>query len=224
MKNNNEFLEEYTQIPDKQAIRKFIWTLVILVNVFNYGGLSYYQDSVLNMSIPNSILTLLIAIISIFDLGSLIFYIFPKQLDKITWLYTAIAFTGTSIFNFFISSLVFLHELNIPMSYLIVVISLLIYILVITAIIFNIKNKFKNVYNKKHVNKVFVGIFSSLCISLGIILSKQTEFNNIGFAISQLVMAYLLILPCSGFHKFYLIIKNKDKYNNHELSSNPLKK
>ena len=77
MNNKNEFIKKYTQIPGIQVIKKFISGSVIFVNIFNYCAFYFYNDSVSN-SIPSSIITLLIAIILIFDLYSLIFYIFPK--------------------------------------------------------------------------------------------------------------------------------------------------
>jgi len=206
MKNNNSFIKAYTQIPDKQSIRASITSSVIFVNILNYVIFSTYQKNVSNAFTLNPILlNTLIGLVFIFDLFSLIYYVFPKQLDKLIFLYTAIAFTGTSFFCLFISSLVFLES---PMSYLIIVINLLIYILIIIGVIFNIRNKFKNGYtNKKPLNKALVGMITSLCIAIGMILARQTQSNDVIFAILILIMACILILPCSGFHKFYLIIK-----------------
>ena len=208
MKNNNEFIELYTKIPPKKDIRTFIMGTTVSADVFNYCVL-YLYNSLSCPPIPNFILTFLKHIMICFSLFSAIFFIFPIKMNKLTYLYTAIAFTGTSIFDFYIASQVFLNELDSPISYLIIIICILIYILIFAAVIINIKNKMKKGYVKNKPNIPFAKTFSALCISVGIILAKQTELKDIPFAITLLVVSYILIPTYSGFHKFYLIVKKK---------------
>jgi ABC-type Mn2+/Zn2+ transport system permease subunit len=79
-------------------------------------------------------------------------------------------------------------------------------------VIFNIKSKIKNGYRKRRVNTALAVTIGSICISIGILLSKQTHLKSIPFAIILLVLAYSLIPTISGFHKFYLIFKDRDKH------------
>lgn len=209
MKNNNQFIKNYTYLPKQSEIKKIVIYIAAFVDIWIYCGAHVYHDTAPNSFIPNYIKVLLIAAIFIFDIFALILLFFSKQMFKLIYLYTAIAFTGSSIFSFFISSLIFLHELDRMASYLIIEISFLIFILIIIAVILNIRNKVENGYKKPQVNRVLIGLISFLCITIGIVLLRQTKIRNTPFAIVSLVMAYALIPTGSGFHKFYLIIKSK---------------
>ena len=210
MKNKNEFAERYTQTPDKKGTRKFVRAIVLFANIYNYLILYSYYEGVLNLSIPKTSLFTFVQIIVIFDLCSLLLYIFPDELNKLTGLYGAITFTVSSIMYFFISCKVFLYELNDDAAHLIIGISLLLYIIIMAAVIINIKNKFKSNYNRKSANKTLGAIIIALCISIGIILSKQTKLNCSYFALALLISAYCTEPAISGFHKFYLLIKGKE--------------
>ena len=97
------------------------------------------------------------------------------------------------------------------MAYLTIGIIILVYILIIVAIVFNIINKFKNGYNRKRINKTLARTITSLGIFIGITMPKQPELNSIPFAIIMLVTSYLFLPTISGFHQFYLVMKNKKK-------------
>ncbi|MBL4936940.1 hypothetical protein JK636_14395 [Clostridium sp. YIM B02515] len=211
MNTKNEFLKEYTKIPEKKEIRTSILAIAVFTIVCGYMAMKSYYDAVPNSVIPSFIINLLNVIIISFELFSLIFYIFAERMNKLIYLYTSVGFTGSSIFFFIVSSLIFLSRLDSPLSYVTICICLLIYLLIIAAVVLNIRNKIKRAHKKNQLNKALAGAISSLCISLGIILSKQPGLNGIPSEIILLVLAYLLIPTCSGFHKFYLIIKNRDK-------------
>jgi len=211
MKRKNEFLKYYTEVPDKKGIRKLIRAIVLFMNVFNYAVLYCYYDGVLNLPTSHSITFSYVQILIIFDLLSVLFYIFPNELSKFTYLYSALSFYGSSIMYLFMSFGAFRCELNEETTDLIIGISLLLYIIIMAAVILNIKNKIENSYNRKSVNMMFGITISALAISIGMILSKQTKLNFSYFALVLLMSAYLLEPTVSGFHKFYLLIKGKDK-------------
>lgn len=201
-----KFLKDYTQIPDNKNIRRFIRVIFLLINYFNIAIFINY-----NHFISTSLTTFLTVIILTFDLFSIVLYIFPEQMNKLIYLYTAIAFSGSSIFYLFISSLIFQQELDKSVAFLIIGLSLLTYTIIIAAVIFNIRNKIKSTYTKRYINKLLAGIIAAPCISMGIIIAKQTDIGDLPFAIGLLLMAYLLTPAISGFHRFYLIVRNKEK-------------
>lgn len=189
MKNKNELYKTYTEMPEKKNIRTFILAIAVFVNVCGYCSMKAYYGFVSNSTVSSSTITFLNALIIYFNLFSPIFYIFPIQLNKLIYLYTAIAFTGSSIFYFFISSLIFLSELDSSLCYLIIGICLFIYILIASAVIFNIKSKIKNGYRKRRVNTALAVTIGSICILIGILLSKQThlKFHQIVLQITMQV-------------------------------------
>jgi len=85
MKNKNEFLKEYTKLPTKEDIRRFILGITVFVNVCGYCVIGLYGQIIPYSTIPNFIITLLKGITLGFDLFSVIFYVFPIKMNKLTY-------------------------------------------------------------------------------------------------------------------------------------------
>lgn len=202
----NKFVETYTRIPKTTDIRTYIGAIALFINFFNYVVAIACQRFIPNSYICSYFITTVLTYILLsFDLFSLAFFLFAEKWEKIIYLYTAVSFTASSLFYLFIGCLTFFYNHILTIT---IVIVLLMYILIIIAIIFNIVNKFKNKYNKKPINKALAGTITSLCILIGTTIPKQLELKGVPFAIIMLLLAYLLLPMISGFHKFYLIMKN----------------
>lgn len=206
MNNKNNFLKRYTSLPDTKGTRNFIGAGVALVSIMNPCMLVLFNKQ--GYHIESQILKYLFIIsVIVFDLFSLIFYIMPNKLKKATYLYTAIAFIGSSIFYMFIAINIILNEIDGSSSYIIIFIALLIYGSIVLAVIVNIKNKIRSNYNKKPNEKLIV-IISSLGVAVGMIAAKKIDLDGTNLAIMLMVLAYALIPTISGFHKFHLIMKS----------------
>ncbi|MEQ8198640.1 MAG: hypothetical protein ABRQ27_11645 [Clostridiaceae bacterium] len=205
MNNKRLFLESYAKLPDKRTIRRYITAIVLLVTVLNYGMLYLYKAEVYSSSTPY-LFSVVCKIIIVFDLFSAIFYCIPDKMNKIIYLYTAVSFWGSSIYYMFLSTNIFLYEYDSDSAHLRILISYIIYMFIVMAVIFNIKNKTKSKYVRNPVNKRFVSIFTTFCVAIGTLLGKHTV---IPLQLVFLAMAYVYIPAICGFHQFYLIIKNR---------------
>ncbi|EKY23092.1 hypothetical protein [Clostridium celatum] len=218
MKNNKEFMEIYTAKKEPKEMRSLIYALIIISNVFNFLVFLFYQF-ILGKDISlttnqQGVLDMLknyFIIMIPYNLISLILYIFPKKLEFLMELYISITFVGSSILYFCISMLIFITELNISEAIIVIILSITIYIFLVLAIIRNIKNKMRNGLKKVNIDKRLVSVFTSFCIALGIIASKKTDPYFLTPAIVFLMLSYLLTPTIPGFHKFYLIVKEKRK-------------
>jgi hypothetical protein len=202
----NDFLNLYLKVPDKKNIRGFAIGVTLLTNLINYIFLDLFYRSVFKTPIDNDANLLFLYIILIFDIWSLIILTIPQKMAKQIYLYTAIAFVGSSIFYMYLANRIIFHEYKNPISLLIISLSILIYLILVILVIFNIRNKIKNNFSKKYNTQLGI-LLTSLGITIGIILSKQTKLDQIPLIIILYVLAYCLALTSSGFHKFYLIIK-----------------
>ncbi|GKU26379.1 hypothetical protein CFOLD11_32060 [Clostridium folliculivorans] len=209
MRNRNKFIDIYTEIPDNASIRSLIVGIALIINVFNYMLFSLYNTT--GVSTSKDFTLFLIISVVIFDIFSLVFYIIVNRINILFHLYTAISLIGSSIFYFFMSSQIFIYELDSDLAYTIIGISLLIYVVIIVAVISNIRIKIKNTYVRKTHNKKFAGLIGSLGAAIGITISKHITFRSVPLGIIILLSSYLLIPTISGFHKFYLVMKNKYK-------------
>lgn len=205
----NKFVDTYIKIPKTSDIRKYIWAIALFINFFNYIVIIACHRFIPNSYITSDFMTTLLTyILFSFDLFSLGFFLFAEAWKKIIHVYTAISFTSCSIFYLFIACLTFIYDLDNQVTYLTIGIIILMYILIIVAVIFNIINKFKNGYNRKRINKTLAVTITSLCIFIGITIPKQPELKSMPFAIIMLILSYLFLPAISGFHKFYLVMKN----------------
>ncbi|GAA0077657.1 hypothetical protein UT300005_20350 [Clostridium sp. CTA-5] len=207
MKRNKEFMEIYSATKEKEKMRSLIRLVVFICNIMNFLSVDIYNLAIYNKSISYSGIINFIIIMSVYNLISLILYIFSERLEFLINLYTAISFIGSSILYFSLSMMIFVHELDILEALIVIGISIMIYICLVIAITKNIKNKMRNGFRKTKLNKGLISSFTSLCAALGIIIAKTTESNVFIPAIALLLLSYIFTPTIIGFHKFYLRIK-----------------
>lgn len=207
MSKKNNFLQRYLEMPDKSGIRNFVFASLILANVANFAIIYLFDTIILKQTLTNTITKIYFVSLTIFDFWSILMMIFPIRLKKLFYLYISIAFTGTSIFCLYLADMILVHELN-HKSIPFILISFIIYVMVLLTVIFNIRNKIKTNCSKI-ANAKYTSSVAFISAAVGVLLPKQSNLGNLPMAILLLVLSYALAFTCSGFHKFYLIVKNK---------------
>ncbi|SFD25326.1 hypothetical protein [Clostridium uliginosum] len=207
MKRNKEFMEIYSAKKEKKEMRSLIRSVVLICNIMNFLSVDIYNLAIYNKSMSWSGVINFFIIMSVYNLISLILYIFPERLEFLIDLYTAVAFIVSSILYFCLSMIIFVQELDILETFIVIVISIMVYICLIIAIARNIKNKMRNGFRKIKLNKGLISSFTSLCAALGIVIAKTTQSDVLIPAIALLLLSYIFTPTIIGFHKFYLKIK-----------------
>ncbi|MBW6411186.1 hypothetical protein KYD98_13925 [Clostridium sp. YB-6] len=202
-------MEIYSAKKEKQEMRSLIRLVMFICNIMNFLSVDIYNIAVYNKSITWSEIINFIIIMSVYNLISLILYIFPERLEFLINLYTSVAFIGSSILYFSLSMMIFVQNLDLLEALIVIIISIIIYICLVIAIAKNIKNKMRNGFRKIKINKGLISSFTSLCAALGIIIAKTTKSDVFIPAIALLLLSYIFTPTIIGFHKFYLRIKKK---------------
>lgn len=207
--SKNKFLEQFIEIPDKGTIRFFVFGAALLVNIIN-SMVAYLFESLFHIPVfGNEYLMVLV----LFDIWALSIFAFPKKLSKQIFLYIAVAFTGSSLYYLYIANTMIYLEFG-TKSVFYIILSLLIYILMVTTVILNIVSKIKK--RKQYIiNNRNTAIVAFLGAAVGVFLPKPVSLHQtkLPLIIVLLLLSYLFTFTCSGFYKFYL--NNKiNKLNN----------
>ncbi|ADL50899.1 hypothetical protein [Clostridium cellulovorans] len=210
-KLNKEFMDIYSAKKEKKEVRSLVRLMVFCCNLMNYIIVNTFNLAMYNKLMSWNQTINFFIIMSVYNLISLILYIFPKKLEVFIDLYTAITYIGTSIVCFYFSMKIFMKLLGGVEACIIIVISIIVYVFLIFAIMRNIKDKMRNGFRKIKINKGLVGSITSLCAALGIIISKTTYKGSDRFtpAIVLLIMSYLFTPTIIGIHKFYFKVKRQ---------------
>lgn len=205
--SKNDFLKQYLDLPEISAIRFFVFGAALLVNIVNAMVAYLFEILILNHTFWDLKMQVYLIILMLFDIWALSIFIFPKKFSKYFYLYTATAFTGTSLYYLYVSSTTIFLELGIKSAFYIIL-SILIYILIFVTVILNIVSKL----NKKKqyiINNRNTAIVAFIGGAIGVFLPKPVSFNqsHLPMAIVLLVLSCLFTFTSSGFHKFYLSSK-----------------
>ncbi len=214
--SKNDFLKQYLELPEISTIRFFVFGTALLVNIINAMVVYLFEILILEHTFWDLKMYVYLAVLILFDMWALGIFIFPNKLSKYFYIYTATAFTGTSLYYLYVANITIFLELGIK-SVFYIVISVLIYILIFATVILNIVSKM----NKKQyiVNKRNTVIVAFIGGAIGVFLPKPINFSqsHLPMAIVLLMLSYLFTFTSSGFHKFYLsnkINKSKNKEKN----------
>lgn len=205
--SKNDFYKQYLELPEISAIRFFIFGTALLVNIVNAMVVYLFEIRILNHTFWDFKMEVYLTILILFDIWALSIFIFPKKMSKYFYLYTATAFTGTSLYYLYVSNTTFLLELGIRSAFYIIL-SILIYILIFVTVILNIVSKM-NTKKQYIINNRNTAIVAFIGAAIGVFLPKPVSFNqsHLPMAIVLLVLSYLFTFTSSGFHKFYLAKK-----------------
>lgn len=206
--SKNEFLEQYIEVPEKGVIRYSVFSASLLINIVNFMVLYLYKISILKQYFWDKKMYVFLAVLVLLDVWGLLIFIFPRKLSGNFYLYMAVAFTGTSLYYLYTANAIIFYDFGIR-SLLFMIISIIIYIMTFTTVIFNIVSKINK--GKRYIinnrNTAIVAIIGGI---IGIILPKPNFNNNhLPLVVILLILSYLFTFMVSGFHKFYLGHKMK---------------
>lgn len=202
--SKNDFLKQYLELPEINALRFFVFGAALLVNVVNAMVVYLFEIGILNHSFWDCKMCIYLSVLIIFDTWALSIFAFPKKLSKYFYLYTAVAFTGTSVYYLYVANVTIFLEFG-KHSIIYIAIIILIYLLMILTVILNVVSKI----NKKKqyiINNRNTTIITFIGAVIGVFLPKPVSLNqsNLPMAIVLLILSYLFTFTSSGFHKFYL--------------------
>lgn len=202
--NRNDFLKQYLELPEVNAIRFFVFGAALLVNIVNAMVVYLFEILILKHYFWDFKMYIYLIIIIVFDIWALAIFILPKKLSKYFYLYTAVAFTGTSFYYLYVANTTFFIELG-RKSLFYIPISIFVYLLVFLTVILNVVNRM-NKRKQNVINNRNTGVIAFIGASIGIFLPKPVSFNqsHIPMAIVLLILSYLFTFTSTGFHKFYL--------------------
>lgn len=207
MKQSKDFMEVYTAKKGKKEMKSLIRLVVLICNIMNFLAVDIYNLVIYNKSISWSGGVNLLYIMGVYNLISLILYIFPERLEFLIDLYTGVSFIGSSILYFCLSMIIFMQKLEILKAFIVIIISIIVYICLIIAIIRNIKNKMRSGFRKLKIDKGLIFSITSLCATLGIVIAKTIHSDVLIPAIALLLLSYIFTPTIIGFHKFSLKVK-----------------
>ncbi len=207
--SRNNFLKQYLELPEISTIRFFVFGTALLINVVNLMVVYLFEIVIHKHTFWDLKMQVYLTILMLFNIWALSLFIFPKKLSRYFYLYTATAFTGTSLYYLYVSNTTIFLELG-TKSIFYIILSISMYILFCITMILNIANKMnkKKQYIINNRNTVIVAFIGG---TIGIFLPKPVSFSqsHLPMAIVLLVLSYMFTFTSSGFHKFYLSNKNK---------------
>lgn len=205
--SKNEFLDQYLDMPNADGVKFVALGIAVLMNIFNPVIVYLFENIALKHTYQNIHIHMYLTVLIIFDVLGMIMFIFAKKLSRYVYLYSATAVTITSIYYLYAACMIMFVDMG-NVSVYCITISILIFLIVVLAMIFNIKSKI----NRKKaypINNRNSAVAVSIGAIAGIALPKFFGFNesNLPLVIVFLLLSYCFILPSSGFHKYYLIKK-----------------
>ncbi|HWT73229.1 MAG TPA: hypothetical protein VN258_00685 [Mobilitalea sp.] len=213
----NSFLKQYLEIPNENEIRNIIFALAFFINIINILFIGLYEITILHQNFGSYFMQIYFKIIIIIDIMLLIVFIFPNRFSNIIFVIYSLIFSGSSILFLCLADMTFFKIIK-GYSIFYIIISICIYLFILSANILSIKNKINNKkkYNKSINNTKIVAFLGSL---LGIYLSRKVGVNNLLIAFMFLALSYVFAFSYSGFYRFYLIKKLNIECNNNHTES-----
>lgn len=206
---NKQFMKVYLRKKDKEEVRKVTIALMFIFAIFNYCVLALYKRYMYDEITINYSFSKYLIIVAVYNIWALIIYIFPEKLEFLFDLYKGISFFVSSILNLILSINIFLDKLDETSGYLIVVLSIIIYLGVVVGIILNIRHKMLRGFGKLKLDKKVISCMCSAGVAFGIIISKKIQENEVFDGLCMFLASLMFLFGVTGIHVFYLKIKGR---------------